>query len=77
VEPAFGYEGQHLTAQIQGEPKIEESNPAKDPAQFVTEGDHFADCVLHNKEPKAPGEEGLRDVRLMSEIYRGAGRKGL
>jgi predicted dehydrogenase len=31
--------------------------------------DHFSDCVLNNKTPKTPGEEGLRDVRIMMAIY--------
>ena len=45
----------------------------KDPAQFVREADHFARCVFDNKEPKSNGEEGLRDMRYMAEIYRSCG----
>jgi predicted dehydrogenase len=77
VEQAFGYQGQHLIAQIQGEPAIDEPNPARDPSHFVTEADHFSDCVLRNREPKAPGEEGVRDMKWMSSIYGAAGRKPL
>jgi predicted dehydrogenase len=75
VEPAFSYEGQHLKAEIHGEPPIEESNPNKDPAQFVREADYFADCVFNNKEPKSNGEEGLRDMRYIAEIYKSCDRK--
>jgi predicted dehydrogenase len=73
VEPAFGYEGQHLKAEIKGEAPIDEPNPARDPSQFVTEADHFARCVFDNKEPKTNGEEGLRDMQFMAEIYRSGG----
>lgn len=34
--------------------------------------DYMADCVLRNRSPDTPGEEGLRDMRLMAEIYRAA-----
>jgi predicted dehydrogenase len=73
VDEAFGYQGQHLTAHIQGQPAIDEPNPARDPSHFVTQADHFSECILNNREPKAPGEEGLRDMKLMREIYRSAG----
>jgi len=74
VEPAFPYEGLHLTAQIQGQPPIDEPNPERDPAQFVREADHLAECIVHNKEPKTAGEEGLRDMRLMMSLYESCGR---
>ncbi len=69
VEPAFGYQGLHLKAQLQGEPPIDEPNSEKDPAQFPREADHLAECILQNKEPKTPGEEGLRDMKYMAAIY--------
>lgn len=70
VDAAFGYQGQHLTAHIQGQPAIDEPNPARDPSQFPPEADHLAECILENKEPKTPGEEGLRDMKLMAALYR-------
>jgi predicted dehydrogenase len=76
VEPAFGYDGLHLIANINGEPRIDEPNPEKDPAQFPREADHMADCILENKEPKTAGEEGLKDMKLMMEIYKSCGRRG-
>jgi predicted dehydrogenase len=75
VEPAFSYEGLHLKAEIKGESPIDEQNPAKDPSQFVAEADYFAQCVFDNKEPRSSGEEGLRDMQLMAEIYRSCGLK--
>jgi predicted dehydrogenase len=74
-EPAWGYEGLRLVARIQGEQPIDEPNPERHPAQFVREADHFAECIFQNKEPKTPGEEGLRDMKLIAEIYRSCGRK--
>ena len=73
MEPAFSYQGIRLKAEIHGQPPIDEVNPAKDPAQFVVEADYFADCVFNNKEPKSDGQEGLRDMKLMAEIYKSAG----
>jgi predicted dehydrogenase len=34
--------------------------------------DHMSDCVMHNKEPVTPGEEGLRDITIMMAIYEAA-----
>lgn len=75
VEPAFSYQGLHLKAEVNGEPPVDEPNTEKDPAQFVREADHFARCVFDNKEPKSNGEEGLRDMRLMAQIYHSCGLK--
>jgi predicted dehydrogenase len=74
LEPAFSYEGIHLAAHLQGEPPIDDLNPAKDPAQFVREADYFAECVQENKDPKSNGEEGLRDMQYMAAIYKSCGR---
>jgi predicted dehydrogenase len=74
VEPAFSYQGLHLKAQIKGQPEIDDPNAEKDPAQFVREADYFANCVFENKEPKSNGEEGLRDMKLMAEIYKSCNR---
>ncbi len=73
VENAFPYQGQHLTAHINGEPPIDEPNPARDPSQFTREADYFSECILENKEPKMNGEEGLRDMTLVAQIYKQAG----
>jgi len=74
MEPAFSYTGIHLKANIKGQPPIEQSVNYDDKEQFLVEADYFADCVFNNKEPKTNGEEGLRDMRYMAEIYRSAGR---
>jgi len=72
VDNAFVYEGLHLRAEYGGT-KIDELNPAKDPSHFVAEADHFSHCVQNNLEPQSPGEEGLKDMRYITEIYKSAG----
>jgi predicted dehydrogenase len=73
MSPAFGYHGNRLTwshledgTEIQITPQLEEKD------QFALEMDHFAECILQNKQPKSPGEEGLRDHRIMEAIYEAA-----
>lgn len=77
MEPAFPYQGMHLTARLADGQMLDLPDPQKDPAQFTTEADYFADCVWNNREPKTDGQEGLRDMMLMSQIYESAGLKGL
>jgi predicted dehydrogenase len=72
VDNAFVYEGLHLTADYQGT-KLDELNPARDPSQFQAEADHFSNCIQHGLDPQSPGEEGLRDMRFITQIYRSAG----
>ena len=52
---------------------LDELNTERDPKQFTREADHFTDCILQNRTPDTPGEEGLRDMQYMKEIYRAAG----
>ena len=34
--------------------------------------DHFSECILKNKTPYTPGEEGLQDHIIMEAIYESA-----
>ena len=82
AEPAFVYDGLVLTARYGGGKgaKPEEfrmESDYKDPAQFGWEADHLAECILNGREPATSGEEGLRDMRSIAEIYRSAGRTDL
>jgi predicted dehydrogenase len=72
IEPAFVFgdvvlklSGRMATGQIS------ESAPVDN--QFVAETTHFADCVLNNRRPDTPGEEGLADMVAIEEIYKAAG----
>lgn len=73
MNPAFGYHGAKLRSSrlmddydTTLEPSIEEKD------QFAEEMDHMALCVLNNQPPKTPGEEGLRDQRIIEAIYASA-----
>jgi predicted dehydrogenase len=78
MAPAFNYEGLKLRAEYssgRGTPNtvIEEANAEKDPLQFTREANHFSECVVQNRTPKSSGEEGLRDMKYIEQIY-GAAR---
>lgn len=49
-----------------------EERPIPEKNQFALMLDHFSECIQQNKEPRTPGEEGLRDVRLIERIYEAA-----
>ena len=72
VDQAFAYDGLHLRAEYAGT-RLDEPNPSRDPSHFQAEADHFSNCLQRGEEPKSPGEEGLRDLRYITEIYRSAG----
>ena len=40
--------------------------------EHAAELDHIAECVRDNKKPKTPGEEGLKDVRIIIAAYQSA-----
>jgi len=66
LDPAFHYSG------IQGvrSDKPEIRLAAID--QFAAEMDDFAQCILNHQPTRVPGEEGLRDVKIMTAIYEAA-----
>lgn len=70
VDPAFNYDNPHLLAQFDAGEMQDFAPDEPDPMQFLREADHLADCILQNKEPQTPGQEGLRDVEWMTQIYR-------
>ncbi len=78
LSPAFGYQGIHMTGTIagpDGKQPLDMPEPIHDPQQFTMEADYFADCIANDKPVKMSGEEGLRDMELMMQIYRSAGVK--
>jgi predicted dehydrogenase len=72
VDQAFVYEGLHLRANFGGT-QLDEPNPARDPSHFQAEAEHFSHCIQNGIEPESPGEEGLRDLRYITQIYKSAG----
>ena len=72
VDNAFAYEGLRLRGFVHGA-NLDELNPARDPSHFVAEAEHFSNCIQNNLVLESPGEEGLRDMRYIAEIYSSAG----
>ncbi len=77
LSPAFSYGGIHMTGFTIGtdgkHQPIDMPEPIHDPQQFTLQADYFADCITNDKPVKMSGEEGLRDMELMMQIYRSAG----
>lgn len=72
LEPATIYSG--LRMRVHKNNVLEEVElPVRD--HFALEMDHMSECVIGNKALLTPGEEGLRDLRIMMAIYE-AGRTG-
>ena len=71
LEPATGYSGQSMRVQLGG--RVEARVPPESTRnQFVGQLDHMSGCVLRDVEPLVSGEEGLRDLRVMTAIYEAA-----
>jgi predicted dehydrogenase len=66
LEPAFFYTGNRGRRSDGKEIAL----PAPD--LFAAEMDDFARCILEDRPSKVSGEEGLRDVRIMTAIYEAA-----
>lgn len=73
LDPAFEYERNQMEAsQAQGKMEVKQSPSLGEKKQFALEMDHFSDCILENKIPFTPGEEGLQDHKIMEAIYEAA-----
>ena len=69
LDPATWYSG--LRMWIERDNTIEQKDlPEID--HFATEMDHMSECVMQNKQPLTPGEEGLRDLTIITGIYEAA-----
>jgi len=69
LEPALSYNG--LRMRVFRGNGVEE-RPQRVVDHFAAEMDHFSECVVNGTEPLTPGEEGLRDSRIMTAIYEAA-----
>ncbi len=76
LNPAFGYQGLHLAGHGEGKQALDVSFDNPSPRQFTTEADYFSNCILENKAPKTDGEEGLRDERIITAIYKSCAEGG-
>ena len=69
LDPASSYTGLRMRV-FRGGTIEERSLPQRD--HFAAEMDHLAGCVLNGTEPLTPGEEGLKDLRVMMAVYEAA-----
>ncbi|TGD78830.1 Gfo/Idh/MocA family protein [Hymenobacter wooponensis] len=73
VDNAYAYTGQQLqTSHAEGPAKMKNQIVLSEKNQFAAEMDHFSECVMEDKAPHTPGEEGLQDHRIMEAIYQSA-----
>jgi predicted dehydrogenase len=73
LQNAFAYEGQRLVVSYpDGKAEARETRVLAQKNQFALEIDHMAECVLTDRRPRTPGEEGLQDHLLMEAIYESA-----
>ncbi|MCF2494661.1 Gfo/Idh/MocA family protein [Dyadobacter chenhuakuii] len=73
MDRAYAYKGQDLSsAKADGRLELHQNIGMAEVNQFATEMDHFSDCVINNKKPFTPGEEGLQDHIIMEAIYKSA-----
>lgn len=73
MDPAFNYNGLKIEAsKAEGKLEMKQNVIVGEKQQFALEMDHFAQCIMENKEPYTPGEEGLQDHKIMEAIYEAA-----
>ena len=74
VDNAFAYGGLTFEEHYfkKGAAQVLKHSYGAEKNQFALEMDHMADCVMKNKNPYTPGEEGLQDHVIMEAIYKSA-----
>jgi glucose-fructose oxidoreductase len=72
LDPATPYANLRMRV-FRGGAIEDRSLPQRD--HFQLEMDHFSECVQANKDPLTPGEEGLKDLKIIEAIYE-SGRTG-
>ena len=71
LNPLMGYSGNHAYVTPKGGGQREEV-PFQWQQHFACEMDDFAQCVMQDKESRTPGEEGLRDMKIIMAAYESA-----
>ncbi|NIJ23029.1 Gfo/Idh/MocA family protein [Sphingomonas japonica] len=71
LEPATPYGGQQMRVRRDGKTS-DITPPPQDYDQFVGQLDHLSQCIIDDRQPIVPGEEGLADLRVIEAIYRSA-----
>jgi predicted dehydrogenase len=67
LEPAYGYGGLKIQT---SKPDMKEIADLPQVNHFAAEMDHLSACVRDNKQPNTPGEEGLKDMKVLEAIWR-------
>lgn len=75
MDPAFAYKDLKIEISATNDGKEFPLPVVKEKDQFVLVIDHMAECILKNKIPKTPGEEGLKDQLIIEAVYRSATQK--
>ena len=77
LEYAFAYHGQRRrVAHRNGSIEAVEEWRLGQADQCALEIDHLANCILNDRRPRTPGEEGGQDHVMMQAIYRSAWKGG-
>jgi len=69
LEQAYAYRGQRLFLEHGSRREEVRLEPVD---HFTAEMDHFSGCVLDDRAPTTPGEEGLADMRIIEAIAEAA-----
>jgi predicted dehydrogenase len=69
LDPASSYTGLRMRV-FRGGSVEERVMPQRD--HFALEMDHLSASIMNNTDPLTPGEEGLKDLRVMMAIYEAA-----
>jgi glucose-fructose oxidoreductase len=66
MDPAYSYSG--LVERTYQQGKFSLTSPSEQD-QFASEIDAFSDAILHERDVATPGEEGLRDMKILTACY--------
>ncbi len=73
MDPAFPYKGLKLElAEVKDGKEWKQNLSIEQRDQFALEMDHMAQCVMYDRKPFTPGEEGMQDHKIMEAIYQSA-----
>jgi predicted dehydrogenase len=70
-DPFLSYKDLSLFATLPGKPARQDITPEQ-VDQFGAEMDDLAQCIRENKPSRTPGEEGLRDMKVITALYESA-----
>jgi len=70
MNPAHSYSGLRIVGRSDTAGDLTLAIVDPNPQQFAREADHLAECILQNREPKSDGQEGLRDMKIITAIYK-------